>query len=884
MDRLRLHPILLAFAALIGGCREAPSTPPTTSAPHADETRSAKLVSIGGTVSGLRGTGLVLQNNAGDDLPIAADGSFTFPTKLGGGASFSVSIKTQPRAPSQTCAVSGGAGVTVAANVMSITINCATDKHTVGGSVSGLAGKGLILQNSAGDDLVVSANGAFAFPTPVASGRKYAVTVKAQPSDPSQTCTVANGSANVTSKDVTDIAISCATNEYAIGGTVSGLAGSGLTLAIEGGETVAVPASGPFTFPTARASGKPYHVTVETQPSNPSQACTVVGGDGKVGAGDVTGIAVACATNTFAVGGTATGLRGAGLVLQNNGGDDLAINGEGTFGFATPLEDLKGYSATIKAQPANPSQTCVLARASGSIDAAPVTDIGVTCTTNEYAVKGKVTGLRGGGLVLQNNGEDDVSIEADGAFAFPARVPSGDTYAVTVKTHPHAPSQSCAVTHGVGRIGGSDVTAVDIVCTTNSYTVGGSVSGLVGGGLVLQNDAGEELPIATSGPFTFPTPTESGRGYAVTVKSQPASPAQTCQVVAGAGDVTNGNVTTVAINCSTNEYTVGGKVAGLEGTGLVLQNKAGDDLTVNSNGDFAFGTTIASGASYAVTIKTQPTHPAQTCTLSGGSGDVVDAAVSTVSVSCTTNSYTIRGTVTGLAPDTSVILQNNGGDDVTMSANEAFAFSTKVKSGAAYKLTVKKQPLGSYCLVAQASGTVGGADVNLEVKCGDMPYATAQLPSGNKRLVFLLAPSGTAFTTNAEYKAYCEKYGFDQNQNAATGDGSYTRAGMFSSTSYYCESWCCYLGYGNSEAENLTGFQNFGLPLSTDLQVLDRGCGDNNYGMVGSFKACMSTVDALFVSSDTAMQYKSEKFGEIDYWYEKDIVLSRDGVIVCQEK
>ena len=834
-------------------------------------------------MSGLRGTGLVLQNNAGDDLPIAADGSFHFPKKLVSGASFSVSIKTQPTAPSQTCAVSGGTGVTVSANVTSITIDCSTDKHTVGGSVSGLAGKGLVLQNAAGDDLVISANGTFAFATPVASGAEYAVAVASQPSEPSQTCAVTNGSAHVTSKDVTDVAVNCTTNEYAVGGTVSGLVGSGLTLVIDGGETVGVTASGAFAFPTARRSGTNYHVTVEVEPSTPSQTCTVVGGDGMVGSGNVTAIAVDCATNTFAIGGTASGLLGTGLVLQNNGGNDLALSGSGTFAFATPLEDLTTYQTTIKAQPKNPSQTCVLTHAGGTVAASHVTGIGLTCTTNRYVVRGHVTGLRGGGLLLQNNGEDDLAIASDGDFAFPTHVPSGETFAVTVKSSPHAPSQSCVVTHGVGKIGGSDVSDVSVACTTNSYTVGGQVSGLVGSGLVLRNNDGADLPVSADGHFTFTTAVESGGAYAVTIKSQPSAPAQSCDVVAGVGQVTNGNIVTVAVNCSTNRYTVGGSVSGLEGTGLVLQNHAGDDLTVNTDGTFAFGATVPSGEAYAVTVKTHPTHPAQTCTVSHDAGAVVDANITTVSVQCMTSSYTIGGSVTGLAGGTAVVLQNNGGDDITVGDDGPFAFSKKLKSGSTYTLTVKSHPHGRYCTIANASGSVGGVDVNISVTCGDMPYATTMLASGNKRLVFLFAPNGTAFTSNADYKAYCERWGFDQNQNEHSGT-NFTDAGMFNATSYYCANYCCYLGYGNSEADNLSSFQNFGLPLSTDLRVFDRGCGDYELGGPAGFAWSLATVDAIHVSSDTAMSYVPNAFGEEDYYFVKPTVLSQDGVIVCQEK
>ncbi|WP_447745048.1 hypothetical protein [Variovorax boronicumulans] len=51
--------------------------------------------SIGGTVTGLEGR-LVLQNNAGDDLQLSADGKFTFATTLVEGSDYKVSIRTQP--------------------------------------------------------------------------------------------------------------------------------------------------------------------------------------------------------------------------------------------------------------------------------------------------------------------------------------------------------------------------------------------------------------------------------------------------------------------------------------------------------------------------------------------------------------------------------------------------------------------------------------------------------------------------------------------------------------------------------------------------------------------------------------------------------------------
>ncbi len=60
---------------------------------------------------------------------------------------------------------------------------------------------------------------------------------------------------------------------------------------------------------------------------------------------------------------------------------------------------------------------------------------------------------------------------------------------------------------------------------------------------------------------------------------------------------------------ATTLFQLGGTVSGLAGTGLVLQNNAGDSLSVSANGAFAFATSLPSGAPYAVTIQTRPSLP-----------------------------------------------------------------------------------------------------------------------------------------------------------------------------------------------------------------------------------------------------------------------------------
>lgn len=86
---------------------------------------SSETFTVGGSVGGLVGTGLVLQINDGDNLAIGSDGDFTFPNALLDGSPYTVKVLTQPTSPAQTCSVSNGSGVLEGDNVTDATISCA---------------------------------------------------------------------------------------------------------------------------------------------------------------------------------------------------------------------------------------------------------------------------------------------------------------------------------------------------------------------------------------------------------------------------------------------------------------------------------------------------------------------------------------------------------------------------------------------------------------------------------------------------------------------------------------------------------------------------------------------------------------------------------------
>lgn len=145
--------ILLVLAACGGGGEGGGSgTVPPPPPPPPPTTHS-----IGGGVSGLSGSNLVLQNNGGDDLSISSSGSFAFATELSAGNSYNVTVRTQPASPNQVCNVANGRG-TANSDITNVSVACVTatqnDTDTDGLSDSdevGLYGTSPLLADTDGD-------------------------------------------------------------------------------------------------------------------------------------------------------------------------------------------------------------------------------------------------------------------------------------------------------------------------------------------------------------------------------------------------------------------------------------------------------------------------------------------------------------------------------------------------------------------------------------------------------------------------------------------------------------------------------------------------------------------------------------------------------------
>lgn len=182
----------------------------------------------------------------------------------------------------------------------------------------------------------------------------------------------------------------------------------------------------------------------------------------------------------------------------------------------------------------------------------------------------------------------------------------------------------CSALCACGGDGGSS--AGGLPPPADTVTISGRLSGMMGS-IVLQNNFTDILELNSNGIFVFPTPVPRFGSYSVKVSTQPAG--QTCAVTNHSGVVT-ADIDFVRVECTVNAYTVGGTVSGLSGS-LVLQNNAGSDLTLSSNGNFTFGTGVTHGSTYAVTVLAQPAG--QLCNVINGAGNI-DSTVTNVTVTC----------------------------------------------------------------------------------------------------------------------------------------------------------------------------------------------------------------------------------------------------------
>ncbi len=262
---------------------------------------------------------------------------------------------------------------------------------------------------------------------------------------------------------------------------------------------------------------------------------------------------------------------------------------------------------------------------------------------------------------------------------------------------------------------------------SGTYRIGVNISGLATGNtLQLTNNLIEDLTANTNDTFYFVSDLIDGKNYSVEATTQPSTPNQLCNITSPTG-VINGSDVVLDVTCTTIQYSISGSINGLDASNTVeLSINSGAEIIVASGNDFQFQNNLNDGTSYVVEVLIQPTTPNQTCLISNGSAIVSGANVTNILINCTTNQYFISGTLNGLISSTSLIIQNNNNDDLSLNANGAFVFSTPIVDQQPYAVTVKTLPSNPLqnCDIVNASGLVVGADImNVEITCSDVIFS-----------------------------------------------------------------------------------------------------------------------------------------------------------------
>ena len=194
------------------------------------------------------------------------------------------------------------------------------------------------------------------------------------------------------------------------------------------------------------------------------------------------GVTLACALGLAACGGGdgdlyLTGLlynvTADGMVLQNNGGDDLTIvAGQTDFQFANRVSTDDQFNITVKTPPKN-SSGCDVFNGKARANYYTIQQVRISCTIKTHALTVAVNGLKptSSGLILVN-GSDKQTVPAGATSQKMTDVYEGSAYGVTVFQNPTdsatGAKQTCTVSGGDTGTGTGVMKEADL---TNSVVV-----------------------------------------------------------------------------------------------------------------------------------------------------------------------------------------------------------------------------------------------------------------------------------------------------------------------------------------------------------------------------------------------------------------------------
>lgn len=340
------------------------------------------------------------------------------------------------------------------------------------------------------------------------------------------------------------------------------------------------------------------------------------------------------------LGGTIRMLNGSGLILSNNGTENIAIAaGSTTFNFVNSVANGATYSVVVATQPTAPAQVCSVSGGAGTVSgtpsnlivscAGPVTGLGfanqtgvnpgAVITSNDYTVTGLGAGIIANVTVDASTTLIKNTVDVVGSST---SVIDGDTLALRVTALGYGLTNTSTVT----------IASSSADWLVTSKPLGGTITGLVGSGLMLGNNA-DVITVAAGAPtFNLNAPVPMGSSYNARVLTHPASPLQLCsfapnQCASPAGElntvscgVASATPSNISASCSSQSALVYGTNGALiyvdASTGALHQDSSTgvylNSMTTDSTRSFAYlATNPISGQfidSYTVDVRGRLTH------------------------------------------------------------------------------------------------------------------------------------------------------------------------------------------------------------------------------------------------------------------------------------
>tara|TARA_R100000306_G_scaffold62558_1_gene73312 strand:+ start:16003 stop:18885 length:2883 start_codon:yes stop_codon:yes gene_type:complete len=444
-------------------------------------------------------------------------------------------------------------------------------------------------------------------------------------------------------------------------------------------------------------------------------------------------------TNDFQrIGGTLTGMpAGEELALtltltdSTSTTETLKLGSNGSWKFIGNTRIGAGYEITLKNPAGAIGYECELGNASGVVPVGSIKDVAINCVVYEpmdMTLSGTVSGLAPDQSLTLASGDEAISINANGSFAFTTKLAFATAYEVTVLNQNPARLE-CSVENGAGSIPFSRdsnvINDIRVLCLPiPQFRISGVASGLPSGETItlsnIDSDLGSALiSITTNGAYSF---AELFTGnYQLSVLGAPSG--LSCVLSTSAG---NPDPLGVIADIACTGATLSGVISGLDESAtlnMLLSTNAGDSAlqVTGTSGTTSFVTRyLQPGTSYSLSIT--GTSAGISCDpIVNASGTMGNANISNVSITCSSSNGggndpvagSLGGTVVGLVESDALQIENNVNFDFhSVTTPGAFTMPLGLAPGETYSIAAQYGGLdNASCEVTSgATGTMPPAD------------------------------------------------------------------------------------------------------------------------------------------------------------------------------